>query len=190
MVKSQNHLSDLVEAVVLSGAEYLLDVAVRWGGEGRGGGRVLAPELVTGEVGGVQVAGVGPCPGQRVGLELLQQLLLVLPADLVTAAELLHHADALLQDLPPALLLLPPRLPLLLGSLGAVPLEQIGQRVLQNAVARLFTLGAVLGCQTSPLWGLGRLDVFQNVRSFLGVEGEYSFAVGFVSGNRFVSTIN
>ena len=82
------------------------------------------------------------------------------PGDLLNTTKLLHHADALLQDLPPALLLLPPRLVVLLGSLRPVSLEQIGQRVLQNAGARLFTLGPVLSCETPPLWRPGIFDVF------------------------------
>ena len=151
---------DLMKAVVLSRAQYFLDIALRRGGEGRRRRSLLSSELVAGEVGGVQVAGVGAAPGQRVGLQLLQQLLLVLSGHLLRSAKLLHHADALLKYLPPALLLLPPCLPLLLGSLASVSLEEIGQRVLQYAVASLFTPGPILSCQTSPLWGLGIFDVF------------------------------
>ena len=84
----------------------------------------------------------------------------MLPGNLLSSAKLLHHADTLLQHLPPPLLLLPPCLPLLLRSLGPVSFEEIGQRVLQNAVASLFTPESVLSCQTSPLWGLGIFDVF------------------------------
>ena len=57
---------DLVEAVVLSRAEDLLDVVVRrgWEGRWRGSVPVLTTELVAGEVGGVEVTRVGPGPGQ------------------------------------------------------------------------------------------------------------------------------
>ena len=156
------NVSDLVEAVVLAGAEYFLDIALRRGGEGGRRRSRLSSELVAGEVGGVQVAGVGLAPGQRVRLQLLQELLLLLPGGPggVHTAELLHHARALLQHLPAPLLLLLPRLALLLGALGPISLEEIGQRVLQNAVAGLFTLGPALCCQTFSLWGLGIFDVF------------------------------
>ena len=58
------YVSDLVEAVVLSGAEYFLDIVVRRGGEGRRRGGVRGPELVTREVGSVEVGGVGLGPGK------------------------------------------------------------------------------------------------------------------------------
>ena len=108
------------------------------------------------------MARVGAAPGQRVRLQLLQQLLLLLPGGPggVHTAELLHHARALLQHLPAPLLLLLPRLALLLGALGPISLEEIGQRVLQNAVAGIFTLRPSLWCQTFSLWGLGIFNVF------------------------------
>ena len=134
----------LVEAVVLAGAEDLLDVGVRWGWEGRGGGSVRGPELITGVVTVVQLArpALRPRQGARLGhqgagLQLLDQLLLVLPGDLLRPSEVLHHADALLQHLPPPLLLLAHRLPPLPHCQAGVSLEEVSQRVLQQPVAGL-----------------------------------------------------
>ena len=176
----------LVEAVVLARAEDLLDVGVRGRGVGWGRGSVRCSDLITGVVGSILDTRL--CLRSREGarldaqlarLELLEQLLPVLPGDLLGPAELLHHADALLQHLPPPLLLLGDGVP---GRLAALPLEQISQRVLKNAVAarRL----SLLACQTSPLWGLaGIFNVLQNVLRFLRVESEYALAIRFVPAN-------
>ena len=179
----------LVEAVVLARAEDLLDVGVRGRGVGWGRGSVRGSDLITGVVGSILHTRL--CLRSREGarldaqlarLELLKQLLPVLPGDLLSPAELLHHADALLQHLPPPLLLLGDGLPPVPGRLAALPLEQISQRVLKNAVAarRL----SLLACQTSPLWGLaGIFNVLQNVLRLLGVESEYALAIRFVPAN-------